>query len=728
MQDFQQLAENLAYLGYLLSGPQRLITLLDLLLVTITFFLILLFIRRSRAAMLVRGILVLALLMVAVIALLRLPTFNWLLRTVLLVGLVATPIIFQPELRRGLERLGRTIGFLNLRPVEMAHRVVPTLARTVDSFASNHTGALIVLEGQTSLDEFASTGVPMQAELSTDLLQTIFFDQTPLHDGAVILREDQVLAAACLLPLSEQALPDGMFQGTRHRAALGITEQSDCLAIVVSEETGIVSVAHRGKMQRHLDTTQLRDHLFRFYDPAHNRTAGQRSGFLRRSTALQRRNRGNTQGRNRSLVIRAASYAFTFLVAALLAVAAWLLIGDQVNPLQTTTIADVPLRPPKIDPGLVVVGPLPTTVAVTAQAPQDVLDSLLPTSFSAQIEASTTAAGVQRAAVVVKPGAGLEEVRVISSNPAAVDLDIQPLATEVFTVTIVIPDRDSLPFSYEISGTATTEPSQVAVTGPAEIVAQVAQAEVTMALRGAKSTVQEDRTVILKDAVGEVVTGLKVEPEAVRVTVPIRQAFNTREAAVYPVITGNVASGYWISNVSVAPSTVILLGDPAELEKMGGLVDTAPIDVTGAAADIVRRVPLAPPPGVTALNERGVTEGSVEVRISVVAQAGNLRLTVPVDVVGSQEGVTVSTSPASVDIYLSGPLPVLNQVIADPRLVRVVVDVSELMSGAYNVTPRLMVPDELKATVFPETIEVRVDRRASEQTPSPTPTSTPRAP
>jgi hypothetical protein len=152
---------------------------------------------------------------------------------------------------------------------------------------------------------------------------------------------------------------------------------------------------------------------------------------------------------------------------------------------------------------------------------------------------------------------------------------------------------------------------------------------------------------------------------------------------------------------------------------MGGLVDTASIDVSGAAADIVRRVPLAPPPGVTALNERGVTEGSVEVRISVVAQTGNARLTVPVDVTGSEEGVTISTSPASVDLYLSGPLPVLNQVLADPQLVRVVVDVAELTSGTYGVTPRLIVPDELDATVFPETIEVRVERRVTSETPPP---------
>lgn len=720
MQNLPQVTDNLAYLGYLLSGPQRWSTFLDLLLVTLMFFLVLIVIRRSQAAMLLRGILVLGLVLVAIVALLRLPTFNWLLRAVLLVGAVATPIIFQPELRHGLERVGRTIGFYNLRPVELAHRVVPILVRTATDLASRYTGALIVLEGQVSLEDYVRTGVELQADLSSDLLETVFFEKTPLHDGAVIVRDDQVVAAACVLPLSEQTLPDGMSQGTRHRAALGISEKTDALAIVVSEESGVISLANNGRLLRHLDATELRDHLFRFYDPLQSAGAGGwRATWLRTRPPRTRRQRPPLSAGQR--VARTAGYLITFLVAALLAVVAWLLIGDQVNPLQTTVVSGVPLRPPKLDANLMMVSTLPATIDVLVQAPENTLLSLQPTSFSTQLNVDSLSSGVHRATVVAKPGSGLEEVRILEVTPSVVDLDLQPVASKPLTVSVLIPDRDSLPFSYEISGTATVEPAQVLVTGPTELVEQASRAEVTVALRGSKNTVQEPRIPVVKDSQGKVLTGLTVEPEEVQVMVPIHQTLNTREAAVYPVIEGNVAQGYWISNISVVPATVILLGDPGQLEKMGGLVDTAPIDVSGAAADIVRRVPLAPPPGVTALNERGVTEGSVEVRISIAAQTGNLRLTVPVDVTGSEEGVTVSTSPASVDLYLSGPLPTLNQVVADPRLVRVVVDVSQLTSGVYNVTPRLIVPDELKATVFPEQIEVRVERRLTEETPTRTP-------
>ena len=138
-------------------------------------------------------------------------------------------------------------------------------------------------------------------------------------------------------------------------------------------------------------------------------------------------------------------------------------------------------------------------------------------------------------------------------------------------------------------------------------------------------------------------------------TVPISQSFNTRDAAVHVVITGTVAPGYWISNITVDPNTVTLLGPQAILEQIGGFVDTIPVDVSGAAGDILRRVPLAPPARVSALNQRGVSEASVQTRITIVPQLGNLRLTVPVELNGAQPTDTVSKSPASVDVLLSGP-------------------------------------------------------------------------
>ncbi|MCB0232656.1 MAG: diadenylate cyclase, partial [Anaerolineae bacterium] len=168
-----RLPENLAYLVYSLRQIE---TVFDLLLVSLTYFGILILVRRSQAAVLLRGILILALFAVGVSALLRLPTFTWVLRAALVLGLIATPLIFQPELRRGLERLGRTLGFLQIRPTELVHRVVPVLLRVTSNLSQRRVGGLIVLEGTTELNDVIGTGVTMQAELSADLLETIFQD------------------------------------------------------------------------------------------------------------------------------------------------------------------------------------------------------------------------------------------------------------------------------------------------------------------------------------------------------------------------------------------------------------------------------------------------------------------------------------------------------------------------------------------------------------------------
>ena len=276
----QRLPENLAYLIY---SSNQLETLLDLLLVSLTYFLILLVIRRSQAAVLLRGVLIIALIAVAVSALFQLPTFTWMLRTALILCLVATPLIFQPELRRGLERLGRTLGFLQIRPTELSHRVVPALVRVASDLSERQIGALIILEGTTALNDVISTGVQLNAHLSADLLETIFQNKSPLHDGAVIIREDEIVSAAAVLPLSEQPLPEGMHQGTRHRAALGISEQSDSLALVVSEENGYISVAQNGRLNRDLDATELRDTLYRFYIPLQASSSGLRGLFTANS-------------------------------------------------------------------------------------------------------------------------------------------------------------------------------------------------------------------------------------------------------------------------------------------------------------------------------------------------------------------------------------------------------------------------------------------------------------
>ncbi|HVA87146.1 MAG TPA: diadenylate cyclase CdaA [Candidatus Saccharimonadales bacterium] len=233
-------------------------TLLDIGITAVLIYWLFSLIRGTRAVRLVIGVSVLFAIYVAAQWLdLRLVT--QIMQTGAVVGLFAFVVVFQPELRRALERIGRVGSFAWLiSPAEQrtAERVAREVARSATLLSSQGHGALIVLERETGLEEIAETGVMIHGDLSADLLETIFMPRTALHDGAVIIRGDQVLAAGALLPLAEMTLQSERF-GTRHRAALGITEQTDAVVVVVSEENGQVSLVERARIVRNLDEAQL---------------------------------------------------------------------------------------------------------------------------------------------------------------------------------------------------------------------------------------------------------------------------------------------------------------------------------------------------------------------------------------------------------------------------------------------------------------------------------------
>lgn len=240
-------------------------SLVDVLLVALIFYGVLRMFQGTQAVSLLRGILVV--LFVATLAASRLTAFNWLVRNSLPMILVAIPVIFQPELRRALERLGRTGNIIGRTSRETAaQQVIFEIVLAVETLARERTGALVVIEGATGLEEHLESGERIDAKVSARLLTTIFFPGTSLHDGAVVIRGDQIIAAGCVLPLTSRTLADSSL-GTRHRAAAGITEQNDALAVVVSEETGIVSVARTGRLVRRLDSQRLHRILENFYRP-----------------------------------------------------------------------------------------------------------------------------------------------------------------------------------------------------------------------------------------------------------------------------------------------------------------------------------------------------------------------------------------------------------------------------------------------------------------------------
>lgn len=240
----------------------------DIALVAVSAYYVLRLLRGTRAVQLIKGLLVLGALIVFT-GLLGLGTFNWLLKQALLPGVIALLILFQPELRLALEQIGRGhifgAGLTSLRR-EQITRLVDELVRSTRQLSRDRTGALIVIEREVGVNDVVQTGRQMDALLSSDLLRTIFYPGTPLHDLATVVRGDRVVAAGCLLPLTERRDVRGML-GTRHRAALGLSETTDAVVIVVSEETGAISLAVDGRLYGNLTPDFLRQRLLGILTP-----------------------------------------------------------------------------------------------------------------------------------------------------------------------------------------------------------------------------------------------------------------------------------------------------------------------------------------------------------------------------------------------------------------------------------------------------------------------------
>ena len=263
------LIENLAFVFERMDP----FAILDVILVTAIFFIILRWLRDTQALVMLRGVLLVIALISLLTSLEVLPAFSWLMRTTLPALLFVIPVIFAPEIRRALERLGRAGAILNggrgAASVEIQDAISAVVSATARLSDRRH-GALIVLQRNDNLEEYISSGVRMDSDVSAELLLQIFYPNTPLHDGAVILVGSRLASASSVLPLSASGVlsksPERQM-GLRHRAALGISEVSDAVAVVVSEETGSISVVNAGRMIRRLDPERLENILRALYRP-----------------------------------------------------------------------------------------------------------------------------------------------------------------------------------------------------------------------------------------------------------------------------------------------------------------------------------------------------------------------------------------------------------------------------------------------------------------------------
>ncbi len=250
---------NIAVLAEFITDPVKFVlSLLDILIVAYLFYRLLLLIRGTRAEQLLKGLLLLLVFSIGS-RYLHLEVVGWLMEKMWTMLFVALPVVFQPELRRALEQLGRGHFFATARWTDK-DTVIEEILRAVEALSRDRVGALIVIERQTGIKDHIESGVSLDALVSSSLLINIFTPNTPLHDGAVVISEGRITGAACFLPLSDNPNLEADL-GTRHRAGIGITEVSDALAVIVSEETGTISLAVEGRLIRDLDIPGLREKL-----------------------------------------------------------------------------------------------------------------------------------------------------------------------------------------------------------------------------------------------------------------------------------------------------------------------------------------------------------------------------------------------------------------------------------------------------------------------------------
>lgn len=503
-----------------------LIDALEILIVSFAVYRLMLNLRGTRASAIIKG-LVLLVIASGISRLVGLRTISWLLEQGTTVIMVALPVVFYPELRRTLERLGRGSilrAFTSLEREQVAD-VTEQITRAVRWCAANKVGALIVVEREVGLDEYVETGVRIDAAVSAELLMTLFFPKTALHDGAVIIRGDRVVAAGCFLPLSDAATlaPD---LGTRHRAAVGVSEETDAFVIVVSEETGTISVAGDGHLERGLSDDDLRRRLRAAFEPEAVAAKEQVAQRLRRLKSVRRKAAEEpAPGAKRRLLKgilpevkkqqRATVGMRLFAVG--FSVVLWLLAprpqvpeSDRVPFVERPMVSGIEVR--GLAEGLAVVDkPGWVTVHLRSLDPEAVIDV---DRVQAYVDLTGRGAGVHTVPVTVVPPFGVQVARV---DPPAVDVRVENVVRASLPVRVAAvglsPDVrvDVLP----------PEPPLAQVEGPAGRVSQVAELIATVRIGPGFGTQVAEAAVQAVNAAGAVVSGVRTTPERVTVKVVV---------------------------------------------------------------------------------------------------------------------------------------------------------------------------------------------------------------
>ena len=402
------------------------------------------------------------------------------------------------------------------------------------------------------------------------------------------------------------------------------------------------------------------------------------------------------------------------VLALVLAVVVWISAVTAANPNIEQT-RSVPLDLIGLDPDMMVVGNVATQVRVTLEAPSSVMDSMSASEKAVQawVDISGLEPGTHDLEVQVQINPVYRPVRRSSVIPEIVSIILEPLLTRTYPVNLEVTGEPAVGYQ---KGRLDSEPSSITISGAASLVTQIEEVNASMDISGATETIERDVALVAVDRNGKPVSGVTITPSDVSVTQPIFLQGGYRNVIVRVVTTGQPANGYKLTNITVSPlNMVVFSSDPQLVNDLPGYVETEPVDLTDAVDDIDTYVAINLPEGVTMVGDQFVL-----VQVSIAAIEGSLTMSLPVIPIGLLPIHTVLISPESVDVILSGPVPVLDTLTPDD--IRVVVDVSDLDLGTYQIEPIVdVIPDRIVVeAVLPSTVAVEII-----VAPTPTPTTTP---
>lgn len=407
----------------------------------------------------------------------------------------------------------------------------------------------------------------------------------------------------------------------------------------------------------------------------------------------------------------------SFLLALVLGFAVWISAVTAADPDERRPPLTVPLEIIGQESSLVITNDIPSSIEVSLRAPRSVWEQLTTqeNAVRAILDLTTLSAGDHELPIQIL--ISVRPVQIVFVNPTMVDVKLEPLAIQTLPVRLSLSGQPAIGYQ---AGQVTIEPTEVIISGPQSLVDRVARARVLIDLDGVGESIEQAMEIEIVDEQNVSVEGITINPESVHVSIPLSQRGGFRDVAVKVVVSGQVAAGYRLENISVFPPVITIFAEEPELvSELPGVVDTQPLELQDAKQDITTRLALNLPENVTIVGTEGAKTVQVQVAISPIQTSVTL-LNQPINLIGLPDALVAQISPQTVDVIISGPLPVLE--VLTPQDITVTVDVTGLDVGTHQLTPKLETEMEnvFEESILPGTVEVILSLPIT-----PTPTVTP---